>query len=200
MKLTPIIQIVTTLCHFTNAAAFLNNIKSTNPSIATNINTHYLNSKLNHQSLASINNMKRRSSISSSTVVIRNSPNDANGANINSQDQLTIDTSSSSTESSSESSRFQPLLEEVGLDGQLSTLKELQSKRLVSSNGVFCNRELKLDGIRAIGFDMDYTVVQYKQPAFDKLAFDGAKVCDFVYVCFLCYFCIHWTHVDCFIT
>ena len=74
-------------------------------------------------------------------------------------------------------SKFDDLLEEVGLKDQLSSVSELTPKRIVSKNEVFCNRELKLSGIRAIGFDMDYTIAQYKQPAFDKLAFDGAKVC-----------------------
>ena len=32
-----------------------------------------------------------------------------------------------------------------------------------------------MEGLRAIGFDMDYTLAQYQQPAFDRLAFDGAK-------------------------
>jgi hypothetical protein len=40
---------------------------------------------------------------------------------------------------------------------------------------IFCNRELKMSHIKAIGFDMDYTLAQYQQPAFDQLAFDGAK-------------------------
>jgi hypothetical protein len=72
--------------------------------------------------------------------------------------------------------KFDHVLEEVGLKGQLSSLHDLSPKRQVSRNGVFCNRELQLSGVRAIGFDMDYTIAQYKQPAFDKLAFDGAKV------------------------
>jgi 5'-nucleotidase len=71
--------------------------------------------------------------------------------------------------------KFDHVLEEVGLKGQLSSLHDLSPKRQVSRNGVFCNRELQLSGVRAIGFDMDYTIAQYKQPAFDKLAFDGAK-------------------------
>jgi hypothetical protein len=29
--------------------------------------------------------------------------------------------------------------------------------------------------IKAIGFDMDYMLAQYQQPAFDQLAFDGAN-------------------------
>ena len=40
---------------------------------------------------------------------------------------------------------------------------------------IFVNRTLNLKRIKAIGFDMDYTLAQYQQPAFDKLAFDGAK-------------------------
>lgn len=88
--------------------------------------------------------------------------------------------SSSSTETTfhqeSNAFKYQSLLSEVGLDSQIKSLSELQSKRLISRNGVFCNRELKMSGIRAIGFDMDYTIAQYKQPAFDCLAFDGAKV------------------------
>ena len=71
------------------------------------------------------------------------------------------------------SHRFEPLLEKMNLS--LKSLDGLPSRRPVSSNDVFCNRELRLDNLRAIGFDMDYTLAQYKQPQFDKLAFDGAK-------------------------
>jgi len=38
---------------------------------------------------------------------------------------------------------------------------------------IFCNRELALRRIEAIGFDMDYTIAQYL-PAFDLLAYDGS--------------------------
>ena len=71
--------------------------------------------------------------------------------------------------------RYDDLLESVGLSNQLKSVASLPVLRSVSNNDVFCNRELKLRGIRAIGFDMDYTLAQYKQPAFDRLAFDGAK-------------------------
>jgi len=70
--------------------------------------------------------------------------------------------------------RYDTLLSEVGLP-DLKFSRKLPPKRVVSPNDIFCNRELKLSGIKAIGFDMDYTLAQYKQPAFDKLAFDGAK-------------------------
>ena len=73
-------------------------------------------------------------------------------------------------------SRYSDLLVEVGMDStKLKSLEDLPAKRPVSVDDVFCNRELNLGTIRAIGFDMDYTLAQYKQPAFDKLAFDGAK-------------------------
>ena len=83
------------------------------------------------------------------------------------------------------------LLSELSLDLS-TTIASLPEHRTVSSTDVFCNRELRLDNIRAVGFDMDYTLAQYQQPAFDQLAFDGAKeklvtlgypdeVLDFVY-------------------
>jgi len=40
---------------------------------------------------------------------------------------------------------------------------------------VFCNREINMQQIRAIGFDMDYTLAQYNL-AFELLAYDGAKL------------------------
>ena len=71
--------------------------------------------------------------------------------------------------------RYRDVLDSVGLRHKLKSVTTLPSLRQLSNNDVFCNRELKLSGIRAIGFDMDYTLAQYKQPAFDRLAFDGAK-------------------------
>jgi HAD superfamily 5'-nucleotidase-like hydrolase len=73
-------------------------------------------------------------------------------------------------------SRYYNALEAVGIfPGDLKQVSNLPPKRTLSPNDVFCNRELRLSGIQAIGFDMDYTLAQYQQPAFDKLAFDGAK-------------------------
>jgi len=74
-----------------------------------------------------------------------------------------------------EPSRFQKLLLETGLDKQISSLSDLSATRPVRCDDVFCNRELNLGAVRAVGFDMDYTLAQYHQPLFDKLAFDGAK-------------------------
>jgi hypothetical protein len=88
-----------------------------------------------------------------------------------------IDTSTSANGSAANGlTRYSGLLSEVGMGStDLKSLEALPGKRPVSVDDVFCNRELNLETIRAIGFDMDYTLAQYKQPAFDKLAFDGAK-------------------------
>lgn len=71
--------------------------------------------------------------------------------------------------------RYTEILQAVGLDDVISPQDDLPTHRTVSSVDVFCNRELKISGISAIGFDMDYTLAQYQQPNFDRLAFDGAK-------------------------
>jgi hypothetical protein len=39
---------------------------------------------------------------------------------------------------------------------------------------VFCNVELNMCNLKAVGFDMDFTLAQYNE-AFDLLAFEGAK-------------------------
>ncbi|KAL7547161.1 hypothetical protein ACHAWF_010476 [Thalassiosira exigua] len=65
------------------------------------------------------------------------------------------------------------LLEKMDLD--LSSASSLPPRRPIAAADFFCNRELRLDNLKAIGFDMDYTLAQYRQPEFDKLAFDGAK-------------------------
>ncbi|KAL7488312.1 hypothetical protein ACHAW6_013952 [Cyclotella cf. meneghiniana] len=69
--------------------------------------------------------------------------------------------------------RYSSTLQKFSLT--LPTVSKLPSRRPISSHDVFCNRELRLDNLKAVGFDMDYTLAQYQQPAFDKLAFDGAK-------------------------
>jgi HAD superfamily 5'-nucleotidase-like hydrolase len=56
---------------------------------------------------------------------------------------------------------------------------EVKSRKLVphhviQATDLFCNRELNMGYIEAIGFDMDWTLAQYNQD-FDLLAFNGAK-------------------------
>ena len=85
-------------------------------------------------------------------------------------------TDSSSTTTSTSTSRYNELLDDLGLHDLTHVRNNVgQTPRTISPYDIFCNRELKLKGIRAVGFDMDYTLAQYQQPAFDQLAFDGAK-------------------------
>lgn len=41
--------------------------------------------------------------------------------------------------------------------------------------GVFCNRTLNLRGIKAIGYDMDYTLVHYRMEGWEQRAYDYIK-------------------------
>jgi HAD superfamily 5'-nucleotidase-like hydrolase len=41
--------------------------------------------------------------------------------------------------------------------------------------GVFCNRTLNLRAIRAIGYDMDYTLVHYHEDAWERRAFENVR-------------------------
>lgn len=38
---------------------------------------------------------------------------------------------------------------------------------------IFCNRSLNMRSILAVGFDMDYTLAQYKPETFESLAYNG---------------------------
>ena len=38
---------------------------------------------------------------------------------------------------------------------------------------IFCNRPLNMRNIVAVGFDMDYTLAQYKPETFESLAYEG---------------------------
>lgn len=40
-------------------------------------------------------------------------------------------------------------------------------------NQIFCNRSLNMKNIIAVGFDMDYTLAQYKSETFESLAYEG---------------------------
>ena len=41
--------------------------------------------------------------------------------------------------------------------------------------GIFCNRTLNLRGVRAIGYDMDYTLIHYHTDTWEERAYDYAK-------------------------
>jgi hypothetical protein len=66
-------------------------------------------------------------------------------------------------------------LKEIGLN----ISSELESRHVIpfhitSTTDLFCNCELNMEQIDAIGFDMDYTLAQYKE-SFDLLAYEGTK-------------------------
>lgn len=45
-------------------------------------------------------------------------------------------------------------------------------KDLDRSRGIFCNRTLNLGAIRAIGYDMDYTLIHYRMEAWEQRAYE----------------------------
>ncbi|WOK97080.1 hypothetical protein Cni_G05788 [Canna indica] len=46
-------------------------------------------------------------------------------------------------------------------------------KTIPMGKRIFCNRSLNMKNILAVGFDMDYTLAQYKPETFESLAYDG---------------------------
>lgn len=46
-------------------------------------------------------------------------------------------------------------------------------QRIDIGKQIFCNRSLNMRSIVAVGFDMDYTLAQYKPETFESLAYDG---------------------------
>ncbi|MBI5509293.1 MAG: HAD-IG family 5'-nucleotidase [Deltaproteobacteria bacterium] len=50
-----------------------------------------------------------------------------------------------------------------------------ESDRPVPGRRVFCNRTLNLRAIRAVGFDMDYTLVHYRTEAWEERAYEHAR-------------------------
>lgn len=46
---------------------------------------------------------------------------------------------------------------------------------LPASRGLFCNRTLNLRGVRAIGYDMDYTLIHYFVEEWERAAFEHAR-------------------------
>lgn len=43
------------------------------------------------------------------------------------------------------------------------------------SRGIYCNRTLNLRGVRAIGYDMDYTLIHYRVDEWERAAFEHAR-------------------------
>lgn len=64
-------------------------------------------------------------------------------------------------------------LEELGISINKQKNITIIPFHLTSSSDLFCNRELNMEHIDCIGFDMDFTLAQYKED-FDLLAYNGA--------------------------
>jgi len=60
------------------------------------------------------------------------------------------------------------------LNRQYGLYRNIIPRHLISGNDLFCNRELNMKHIEAIGFDMDWTLAQYNVE-FDLLAYNGAR-------------------------
>ncbi|CAL9125733.1 unnamed protein product [Musa acuminata var. zebrina] len=46
-------------------------------------------------------------------------------------------------------------------------------QKIATGKRIFCNRSLNMKNIIAVGFDMDYTLAQYKPETFESMAYDG---------------------------
>ncbi|CAH8838999.1 unnamed protein product [Trichobilharzia szidati] len=55
------------------------------------------------------------------------------------------------------------------------SLKNVGVQKRETKHRIFVNRSLQLDKIKFFGFDMDYTLAQYKSPQYEELAFDIIK-------------------------
>ena len=65
-------------------------------------------------------------------------------------------------------------LQQIGLNITSEIINRMNIPHLsITSNNIFCNIELNMEQIKAIGFDMDFTLAQYTIE-FDLLAYNGA--------------------------
>lgn len=73
------------------------------------------------------------------------------------------------------SKSFSSLADAIGLNISSDVSERyIIPHHLTSSSDLFCNREMNMEQLEAIGFDMDWTLAQYNED-FDLLAFNGAK-------------------------
>lgn len=62
------------------------------------------------------------------------------------------------------------------MENSLDLTRNIDDSSLhLSESNIFCNRELNMQHITVVGFDMDYTLAQYKID-FDLLAYNGALI------------------------
>ncbi|XP_024394455.1 uncharacterized protein [Physcomitrium patens] len=61
----------------------------------------------------------------------------------------------------------------AAVDGELLWSGRWWARPIDARKQIFCNRSLNMKSIDAIGFDMDYTLAQYKPETFESLAYVG---------------------------
>ena len=72
-------------------------------------------------------------------------------------------------------SQFASLADAIGLNiSNGEAERSIIPHHLTSSSDLFCNREINMDQLEAVGFDMDWTLARYNED-FDLLAYNGAK-------------------------
>src|SRR5512146_1506180 len=54
-------------------------------------------------------------------------------------------------------------------------LDELASPRVPPGRGIYCNRTLNLHHVRAIGYDMDYTLIHYVTEEWERRAYEHLR-------------------------
>jgi hypothetical protein len=57
--------------------------------------------------------------------------------------------------------------------GTIWSTPSVEPRSISIGKQIFCNRSLNMRNITAVGFDMDYTLAQYKPETFEALAYHG---------------------------
>jgi 5' nucleotidase family len=57
--------------------------------------------------------------------------------------------------------------------GEVWSSTQMSRESIPIGKQIFCNRPLNMKNITAVGFDMDYTLAQYKPETFEALAYKG---------------------------
>jgi hypothetical protein len=62
---------------------------------------------------------------------------------------------------------------EAASTGAIWSTPSAEPRTISIGKQIFCNRSLNMRNITAVGFDMDYTLAQYKPETFEALAYNG---------------------------
>ncbi|KDP38505.1 hypothetical protein JCGZ_04430 [Jatropha curcas] len=77
------------------------------------------------------------------------------------------------TVSGDKTSQFQHLAGNDGFQGPCIWSSPEGGHKIEIGKQIFCNRSLYMKNTSAVGFDMDYTLAQYKPETFESLAYEG---------------------------